>query len=94
MNTPASAITVVLTPREIAVLRHLASGCTYKQIALRLGVSLHTVVTHIKNAYRKLEAHNGAGAVMRAIQCGLFSLESDAPPMQAGAVARNSLIGN
>jgi DNA-binding CsgD family transcriptional regulator len=34
------------------VLRLLASGCTYWHIAVRLGVSPHTVVTHVKNAYR------------------------------------------
>jgi LuxR family quorum-sensing system transcriptional regulator ExpR len=60
-----------LTPRETDVVRLLASGCTYEQIADRLGVSLHTVVAHIKNAYRKLDVHNGRAAVMRALQLGL-----------------------
>jgi DNA-binding CsgD family transcriptional regulator len=60
-----------LTPRETDVVRLLASGCTYEQIADRLGVSLHTVVAHIKNAYRKLDVHNGRSAVMRALQLGL-----------------------
>lgn len=60
-----------LTPRETDVVRLLASGCTYEQIADRLGVSLHTVVAHIKNAYRKLDVHNGRAAVMRAMQLGL-----------------------
>jgi LuxR family quorum-sensing system transcriptional regulator ExpR len=61
----------VLTAREIDVVQLLASGCTYSQIADRLGVSLHTVVAHIKNAYRKLDVHNGRAAVMRALQLGL-----------------------
>ena len=60
-----------LTPRETDVVRLLASGCTYEQIADRLGVSPHTVVAHIKNAYRKLDVHNGRAAVMRALQLGL-----------------------
>lgn len=61
-----------LTPRETDVVRLLASGCTYSQIADRLGVSLHTVVAHIKNAYRKLDVHNGRAAVMRALQLGFL----------------------
>ena len=61
-----------LTCRECQVLGLLASGCTYEQIGYRLGVSLHTVTSHIKNAYRKLEVHTGPAAVMRAIQMGLL----------------------
>lgn len=61
-----------LTRREREVLRLLADGRTYCGIAAQLGVSPHTVVTHIKNAYRKLDVHNGASAVMRATQLGIF----------------------
>ena len=43
-----------LTPREIDVLRLIARGCTYQQVADRLGVSLHTVASHTKNTHRKL----------------------------------------
>jgi DNA-binding CsgD family transcriptional regulator len=63
-----------LTPRELAVVRLLGSGCTYGQVALRLGISPHTVVTHIKNAYRKLEVHTAAAAVMRALQLGMLEI--------------------
>jgi DNA-binding CsgD family transcriptional regulator len=65
----------LLTPRESAVLRLLARGCTYAQAAARLGVSLHTVASHIKNAYRKLEVHTAASAVMRAMELRLFERE-------------------
>lgn len=58
----------VLTLRETDVIRLLASGCSYGEIAGRLGISAHTVGSHIKNAYRKLEVHCAAAAVMRAIQ--------------------------
>jgi DNA-binding CsgD family transcriptional regulator len=57
-----------LTARESQVLQLIATGCTYSQIANRLGISPHTVTTHIKNLYRKLEVHRAAGAVMRAIE--------------------------
>lgn len=63
-----------LTPRELAVVRLLSSGCSYEQAAVRLGISPHTVVTHIKNAYRKLDVHTAAGAVMRAVQLGLLEI--------------------
>ena len=58
----------MLTLREADVLRHLASGCTYAEIGTRLGISAHTVASHVKNAYRKLEVHCAAAAVMRAIE--------------------------
>jgi len=57
-----------LTPREIEVLDLLAHGLTYALIADRLGISEHTVTTHIKNTYRKLDVHSGRAAVYRALQ--------------------------
>ena len=63
-----------LTPRECEVLRLLAAGCSYWQAAARLGISPHTVVSHVKNAYRKLEVHCAAAAVMRAMQLGLLQV--------------------
>jgi len=62
----------MLTMRETDVLRLLSSGCSYKGIGRQLGISLHTVGTHIKNTYRKLEVHSAAAAVMRAVQLGLL----------------------
>lgn len=61
-----------LTPRESDVLRLIARGCTYAQTAARLGVSLHTVTSHVKNAYRKLGVRSGAAAVMRAVELKVF----------------------
>jgi DNA-binding CsgD family transcriptional regulator len=69
---PAQAV-VALTPREIEVLWLVAEGCTAWEIALRLKVSPHTVVTHIKNAYRKLDVRNAPSAVMRAMRLGLLT---------------------
>jgi ATP/maltotriose-dependent transcriptional regulator MalT len=61
-----------LTCREAEVVRLLARGCTYSQVGDRLGVSLHTVVSHIKNIYRKLQVHTAAGAVGRAVELRLL----------------------
>jgi DNA-binding CsgD family transcriptional regulator len=63
---------VRLTGREAEVLRLIARGCTYSQAAEQLGMSAHTVGTHVKNAYRKLEVHSAAAAVMRAIELRLL----------------------
>lgn len=57
-----------LTSREIDVLRLLSRGCTYLEIAGRLGISVHTVTSHIKKSYRKLGAHSAAEAVTRAAE--------------------------
>jgi DNA-binding NarL/FixJ family response regulator len=63
---------MILTPRELDVLQLIARGCTYSRVGDQLGVSENTVATHIKNAYRKLEVHCAAAAVMRAMQLGLL----------------------
>jgi DNA-binding CsgD family transcriptional regulator len=70
--SPARTKSKTLTPRELAVVQLLASGCSYREVAARLGISPHTVVTHVKNVYRKLEVHTAAAAVMRAVQLGFI----------------------
>jgi DNA-binding NarL/FixJ family response regulator len=45
----------VLTPREREVLRHIARGYMYKEIALRLGISAKTVEAHVSSVLRKLQ---------------------------------------
>ena len=65
----------MLTAREIQVLRLLSLGCNYGEVASHLGISVHTVGTHIKNTYRKLSVHTAAAAVARAIELGLLTLK-------------------
>jgi DNA-binding CsgD family transcriptional regulator len=62
----------ILTAREIDVLSLLARDYAYADIARRLGISLNTVASHIKNSYRKLAVHSGAAAVTRAADLGLL----------------------
>jgi DNA-binding CsgD family transcriptional regulator len=71
-NTRSTSATNVLTGREGDVLLLLARGCTYAEIAHRLGISIHTVATHVKNCYRKLGARNAAEAVTRAAELALL----------------------
>lgn len=44
-----------LTPREQEVLRQIARGYTYKQVAKRLSISVKTVETHVSAVLRKLQ---------------------------------------
>jgi DNA-binding CsgD family transcriptional regulator len=64
--------TIRLTARETELLKLLARGCTYIQASDRLGVSVHTVESHVKNVYRKLNVHSARAAVWRATELRLF----------------------
>ncbi len=55
-----------ITPRERECLQWVAMGESDYQIAYRLGVSYHTVVTHIRRAKAKLNASNRTEAVVKA----------------------------
>lgn len=57
-----------LSPREIDVMRLISRGYTYARAAERLGLSAHTVSSHIKKIYRKLGVHSAGAAVMRAVK--------------------------
>jgi putative nucleotidyltransferase with HDIG domain len=59
-----------MSAREIDVLRRLAKGMVYKQIASELGLSPSTVRTHLHNVYGKLGAMDRAQAVLMATERG------------------------
>jgi putative nucleotidyltransferase with HDIG domain len=59
-----------LSAREVEVLKRLAEGKVYKQIALELSLSTSTVRTHLHNTYAKLGAVDRAQAVLIATQRG------------------------
>jgi len=63
-----------LTSREIDVLKLLAEGIPNKAIALRLGISDHTVKFHINSILGKLGAQSRTDAVVRATRLGLIKL--------------------
>jgi DNA-binding NarL/FixJ family response regulator len=60
-----------LTERETEVLRLVAKGLSYKQIAERLGLSHRTVQNHVQNTLNKLQLHNRVELARYAIQQGL-----------------------
>ena len=54
----------LLSHRETEIVKEIENGLTYKDIATRLGISPHTVHTHIKNIYEKLHAKDRQGALV------------------------------
>jgi two-component system NarL family response regulator len=55
-----------LSPRQESVLRLIANGRSYKEIAAELGISRNTVQAHIQDIYDKLHAINRQDAMRRA----------------------------
>ncbi len=60
-----------LTARETEVLRLVAKGLTYREIAERLTLSHRTVQNHVQNTLTKLQLHNKAQLVRYALEQGL-----------------------
>ena len=69
--TSADPDTPRLTERETEVLRLVAKGLGYKQIAERLFLSHRTVQNHVQNTLRKLQLHNRVELTRYAIEQGL-----------------------
>ncbi len=63
-----------LTAREKEVLQWIAEGLANKQIAMRLGISEHTVKFHLSSLYAKLNVASRTEAVKRGLGLGLISL--------------------
>jgi DNA-binding NarL/FixJ family response regulator len=61
-----------LTPREIGILQQIASGFSTGETATMLGISHHTVATHVKNIYSKLAVTNRMQAVNKARGKGII----------------------
>jgi DNA-binding NarL/FixJ family response regulator len=74
-----------LTDREAEILRMVATGLSYKQIAGRLVLSHRTVQNHVQNTLAKLHLHNRVELVRYAIQHGLDAPPPDPPPGRAPA---------
>ena len=60
-----------LSPREVEILQKIAYGATTKEVADQLGISFHTVKTHLERIFEKLGANDRAQAVAIAIRKGL-----------------------
>ena len=67
---PARAETPLST-RESEILQYVAHGNTTKEVARKLGISPHTVKTHLERIFEKLGANDRAQAVYIAFRLGL-----------------------
>jgi DNA-binding NarL/FixJ family response regulator len=78
-DRPASGAAPQLTERETEILRLVAKGVSYKQIAERLVISHRTVQNHVQNTLSKLHLHNRVELTRYAIKHGFDdSLDSSA----------------
>lgn len=69
---PVTVLLVSLTKREEEVLTYIAKGFNRSEIAEQSGVSVHTIATHVRNIYSKLDISSRAEATVEAIRRGLI----------------------
>lgn len=62
----------VLTSTEVEILKSIALGKTTKEIAAERFSSIHTITTHRKNIFRKLEVNNLHEATRYALRAGII----------------------
>jgi DNA-binding NarL/FixJ family response regulator len=74
----------LLTPKEKMVLQYISRGYSNKEIASSLEISPHTVASHIKRIYRKLEVNSRNEAVFEGWRMGELSMHQQAPKTQSG----------
>ena len=70
----ADAANKMLTTTEKEILKEIALGRTTKEIAANRNLSFHTVITHRKNIFRKLEVNIVHEAIKYAMRAGLIDL--------------------
>jgi DNA-binding NarL/FixJ family response regulator len=78
--TGADSAAPKLTDRETEVLRLVAKGLSYRQIAERLVLSHRTVQNHVQNTLGKLQLHNRVELTRYALQNGLAPLGEESAP--------------
>lgn len=73
-NRPDTAKTLpeALTARQEKILLYVSQGFSSKEIAEKLGISYHTVTTHIKHIYGKLQVNSRTEAIFEAKKLGLI----------------------
>ena len=72
LDSPASPVKAsspidVLTKKEATVLNYVAQGFSNKVIAQKLLISEHTIASHMKAIFSKLDVHSKTEAVYKAL---------------------------
>lgn len=62
-----------LSERELETLNYVAKGFSYAEISRLMGISEHTIASHLKHIYRKIGVHSRGEAVFEAMQLGLLT---------------------
>ena len=70
-DSEGGSTTAPLSKREREILQKVADGATTRQVASDLGISPHTVKTHLERIFEKLGAKDRAQAVAIAIRMGI-----------------------
>jgi DNA-binding CsgD family transcriptional regulator len=92
-EAPLERRQVVLTQREIDVMREMALARKDDAIAFKLNLTKHGVDYHIRNILRKLNAPNRMFAVMKAVNSGLLGLDEAAFIRRASRRGRPRSVG-
>lgn len=71
-GNPQALAALGISPRELTVLQALAAGRSDKEIARELHLSPHTVKTHVRRLFEKLDARRRTDAVNRARELGIL----------------------
>ena len=74
VSTPESFAKSLLTASETEVLRLIAQGKSVKEIAAERNSSIHTITTHKKNIFRKLQINSVYEATKYALRAGLLEM--------------------
>lgn len=74
LNTMYEPLDIVLTSREIEVLKYLADGLNNYEIAKKLNITVHTAKAHIHNIFDKLSVQGRTKAVIKAVKGSLIDL--------------------
>ena len=61
-----------LTPAELEIIKYIAQGFTTKEIATQKKLSYHTINTHRKNIFRKLNINSISELIMYALRIGII----------------------
>jgi DNA-binding NarL/FixJ family response regulator len=73
-NSQNQGLRSLLTATEQEILKEMALGKTTKEIASKRHVSVHTIMTHRKNIFRKIEVNNVHEATKYAMRAGIVDM--------------------